>query len=413
MPNILYPFYDLSHVALTPVRLGAEWMKGALNNPMNPIKDTELGRTMAASADMTFRLTKRFDQPAFGIRRVTIDGKSLHVRERDVMDLPFCRLKHFEVKGCKKNRPIVLVGAPLSGHYATLLRNTIEGLLPHHDVYITDWKNSRNIPLSRGYFDLDDCIEYYMEFIRFLGGSKTHLVAVCQPSVPIFVATCLMNKQEPENAPASMTLIGGPIDTRINPTEVNKLAMTRPIDWFETQAISVVPPWYAGAMRQVYPGFLQLTGFMSMNLDRHIDSYFNYFLNLVKGDGESAKKHREFYNEYLAVMDIPAEFYLQTVERVFQQHLIPKGEFVWRDVRADARDIKHTALLCVEGELDDISAPGQTQAAIDLCSNLPAKMKHYHLQKKAGHYGLFSGTRWREEVRPAISKFIADQTTKK
>lgn len=405
MPNILYPLYDLSHVALTPVRLGAEALRNAFQSPLNPLSNTQAGRTVAASADMTFRLTKRFDQPNFGIRQVKIGEKNYHVRERDVLDLPFCRLKHFEVKHTKTKRSTVLIGAPLSGHFSTLLRGTVEALLPHHDVYITDWKNSRNVPLSRGYFDLDDCIDYFMQFIRYLG-PDTHLVAVCQPSVPIFVAVSLMNKLEPKNAPASMTLIGGPIDTRQNPTEVNKLAMTKPLEWFEKQAISIVPPWYAGAMRQVYPGFLQLTGFMSMNLDRHIDSYFNYFMQLVKGDGLSAKKHREFYNEYLAVMDIPAEFYIQTVERVFQKHLIPKKEFVWRGIDVDAADIKHTALLCVEGELDDISAPGQTKAALDLCSGLSASMKKYHLQQKAGHYGLFNGSRWRDEVRPLITDFI-------
>lgn len=412
MPNILYPFYDLSHVALSPLSMSAEFMRDAFQNPLNPLSYTQAGRTAAASADMTFRLTRRFEQPAFGIRNVRIGEKMHHVRERDVLDLPFCRLKHFEVKGLKQKRSTVLVGAPLSGHFSTLLRGTVLELLREHDVYITDWKNSRNIPLSRGYFDLDDCVDYYMQFIRYLG-PETHLVAVCQPSVPIFVAAALMNKLEPKNAPASMTLIGGPIDTRENPTEVNKLATTRDLEWFEKQAISVVPPWYAGAMRQVYPGFLQLTGFMSMNLDRHIDSYFNYFMHLVKGDGLSAKKHREFYNEYLAVMDIPAEFYLQTVERVFQKHVIPKGEYMWRDTRVDAADIKHTALLCVEGELDDISAVGQTKAAIKICTGLPSSMKQYHLQKQAGHYGLFNGTRWRDEVRPLISKFIAEHPRKK
>lgn len=406
MPNSLYPFYDLSHVALTPIRLGAQFVRDTFTNPLNPLSNSEAGRTVAASADMAFRLTRRFDQPSFGLRTTTIDGKKHTVREHDIMDLPFCRLKHFEVKGVKGPRTKVLVGAPLSGHFATLLRNTVEALLPHHDVYITDWKNARNVPLSRGYFDLDDCIDYYMQFIRELG-PEVNIVAVCQPTVPIFVAATLLNQYEPKHAPASMVLIGGPIDTRVNPTEVNKLAKTHDLKWFEQKAISIVPPWYGGALRQVYPGFLQLTGFMSMNLDRHIDSYFNYFMHLVKGDGESAKKHREFYNEYLAVMDIPAEFYLQTVERVFQQHLIPKRQYVWRGKLADPTAIKHTALLCIEGELDDISAVGQTKAALDLCDQLPASMKQYHLQKKAGHYGLFSGTRWREEVRPTISAFIA------
>lgn len=405
MPNSLYPFYDLSHVALTPLRLSAELIRDAFNNPGNPLSYTPAGRTLAATGDVTSRLTKRFEQPDFGIRNVTIDNKKYAVREHDIMDLPFCKLKHFVVKGAPKNRPKMLVCAPQSGHFATLLRGTVEALLPHHDVYITDWKNARNVPLSRGYFDLDDCVEYYMTFLQTLGPDVDAL-AVCQPSVPLLVAITLINKKNKKMAPRSMTLMGGPIDTRINPTEVNKLAMTRPLEWFERNAISVVPPWYAGAMRQVYPGFLQLTGFMSMNLDRHIDSYFKYFLHLVQGDGDSAQKHRDFYNEYLAVMDIPAEFYIQTVERAFQKHLLPKREFMWRGELADPAAITQTALLCIEGELDDISATGQTKAAIDLCNNLPAAKKQYHLQKKAGHYGLFSGSRWRDEVRPVITAFV-------
>lgn len=406
--NILYPFYDLSHVALAPLSLGAELTRDTFQNPMNPASFTGPGHVVAAAADLTFRMTRRFEQPAFNIHEVVIDGKKHHVTEEHVMDLPFCRLKHFSLSGKpSKKRPKVLVGAPMSGHFSTLLRGTIEALLPHHDVYITDWKNSRNVPLSQGYFDLDDCVEYYMEFMKHLG-PDLHLLAVCQPAVPIFVAVSLLNKLHPAKAPRSMTLMGGPIDTRRNPTEVNRLAEKRPLEWFEKQAISIVPPWYAGAMRPVYPGFLQLTGFMSMNLDRHIDSYFTYFQQLVQGDGDGAKKHREFYNEYLAVMDIPAEFYLQTVERVFQTHAIPKGEFYWRGIKADPADIKRTALLCIEGELDDISAVGQTEAAIDLCKNLPKHMKKYHIQAKAGHYGLFNGTRWREEVRPMISEFIRE-----
>jgi poly(3-hydroxybutyrate) depolymerase len=405
MPNSLYPFYDLSHVALTPIRVGAEMLRNAFRNPGNPLSFTPAGRTLSATGDVAFRLTKRFEQPAFGIRDTIIDGKKHAVREHDIMDLPFCKLKHFVIKGAPKNRSKILVCAPQSGHFATLLRGTVEALLPHHDVYITDWKNSRNVPLSRGYFDLDDCVEYYMNFLQALG-PDVHAFAVCQPSVPLLIATTLLNKHNKKIAPRSIVLMGGPIDTRINPTEVNKLAMTRPLEWFERNAVSVVPPWYAGAMRQVYPGFLQLTGFMSMNLDRHIDSYFKYFLHLVKGDGDNAQKHRDFYNEYLAVMDIPAEFYLQTVERAFQKHLLPKREYMWRGELADPAAITETALLCIEGELDDISATGQTKAALKLCNNLSESKKHYHLQKKAGHYGLFSGSRWREEVRPIITAFV-------
>ena len=408
MPTGLYTLYDVGYGMLGPVRQFSEMIRNSFQNPVNPLSFTAPGRLIAAEADMAYRLTKRFEQPKFGIKRVTISNKDYRVVERHPMDLPFCRLKHFEVKDAPKNRPKLLIGAPLSGHFSTLLRNTVEALLPHHDVYITDWKNSRNVPLSQGYFDLDDCVAYYMDFLRELG-PDVHVLGVCQPSVPILIAVALMNKLEKKNAPRSMILMGGPVDTRVNPTEVNRLAMERPLAWFEKNAIGIVPAWYPGGMRQVYPGFLQLNGFLSMNIERHIDSYFKYFGAMVHDDQKAAEKHREFYDEYLSVMDITAEFYLQTVDRVFQRHLLPKGDYIWRDThRVDLSDITDTALLIVEGELDDISAVGQSKATIDLTTSLPDKMKRYHLQKQAGHYGLFSGTRWREEVRPVLTKFIAD-----
>jgi poly(3-hydroxybutyrate) depolymerase len=407
MPTGLYNLYEIGYVALTPVRLWAEATRDIFQNPMSPLSFTPMGRTMAATADVTFRLTRRFEQPAFEINSVFINGKAHKVREEDAQDKAFCRLKHFVVQGAPQ-RPKLLLGAPQSGHFATLLRGTVEALLPYHDVYITDWKNARNVPLSRGYFDLDDCIQYYVDFIKFLG-PDTDTMAVCQPSVPLIAAVAVLSQTEPKAAPRSMVLIGGPIDTRINPTEVNKLSMRKPLSWFKRYAISTVPPAYAGAFRQVYPGFLQLTGFMSMNLDRHIDSYMKYFKHLVQGDGEEAETHRKFYDEYLAVMDLPSEFYLQTVERVFQTHALPKGTFKWRDLTLDLGKIKRTALLCIEGELDDISATGQTKAAIDLCKGLKAAQKKYHLQKDVGHYGLFNGRRWRDQVRPLITDFVNKQ----
>jgi poly(3-hydroxybutyrate) depolymerase len=405
MPTGIYNLYDMNYAMLTPVRAQMEAMRNTFQAPTNPLSFTAPGRFFGALADVGYRLTKRFDQPKFGIKKVIINGKEHRVHEKHPMDLPFCRLKHFTIENPPANRSKLLIGAPISGHFSTLLRNTVEALLPYHDVYITDWKNARDVPLSKGYFDLDDCIQYYMDFLRFLG-PDVHTLGVCQPSVPILLAVALMNKLERKNAPRSMTLMGGPIDTRINPTEVNKLAMDRPLEWFEKNAIAIVPPWYQGGTRQVYPGFLQLNGFVSMNIERHIDSYFKYFQSLVNDDQPGAKKHREFYDEYLAVMDIPAEFYLQTVDRIFQRHLLPKNEYVWRDTKVDMADITDTALLCIEGELDDISAVGQTKAAIDLCVSLRDSMKEHHLQLQAGHYGLFSGTRWREEVRPVMSKFI-------
>lgn len=407
MPTGIYNLYEIGYAALTPVRLWAETTRDIFQNPFSPLNFTPMGRTVAATADMTYRLTRRFEQPSFNITEVTIDGKKYRVREEDSLDKPFCRLKHFIVPNAPK-RPKLLLGAPQSGHFATLLRGTVEALLPYHDVYITDWKNARSVPLSKGYFNLDDCIQYYIDFIKHLG-PDVDLMAVCQPSVPIICAVCALEQTEPKYAPRSMTLIGGPIDTRINPTEVNKLSMTKPLKWFETYAISTVPAMYPGAFRSVYPGFLQLTGFMSMNLDRHVDSYMQYFKHLVQGDGEEAETHRKFYDEYLAVMDLPSEFYLETVDRVFQRHLLPKGEFVWKGLTLDLAQIKHTALLCVEGELDDISATGQTAAALDLCSGLKASKKHYHFQPSVGHYGLFNGRRWRELIRPMITQFIQDQ----
>lgn len=413
MATGIYSLYEMGYAALTPVRLWAETTRDLFQSPFAPLNFTPMGRTVAATADMTYRMTRRFEQPAFDIDTVAINGKNYDVQEDDVLDMPFCRLKHFAVPHAPK-RPKLLLGAPQSGHFATLLRGTVEALLPYHDVYITDWKNARGVPLSKGYFDLDDCIQYYIDFIKHLG-PDLDLMAVCQPSVPIICAVSAIEQTDPKAAPRSMTLIGGPIDTRINPTEVNKLSMTKPLDWFERYAISSVPPMYAGAFRSVYPGFLQLTGFMSMNLDRHIDSYMQYFKHLVKGDGEEAETHRKFYDEYLAVMDLPAEFYIQTVDRVFQRHLLPKGEFVWRDkahdrdVTLDLAAIKHTALLCIEGELDDISATGQTAAALDLCSGLKASQKHYHFQPSVGHYGLFNGRRWRELIRPLITQFVTGQ----
>ncbi len=413
MPTGLYNLYELGYTALTPVRLWAETTRDMFQNPLSPFSFTPQARTMAATADMTHRLTRRFEQPSFNIDDIVINGKTHRVRERDVLNKDFCRLKHFVVIGAPA-RPKLLLGAPQSGHFATLLRGTVEAMLPTHDVYITDWRNARNVPLSKGYFDLDDCIQYYIDFITFLG-PDVDVMAVCQPTVPIVCAVSAIEQTNPAAAPRSMILIGGPIDTRINPTEVNKLSMDKPLDWFKRYAISNVPPVYAGAFRPVYPGFLQLTGFMSMNLDRHIDSYMQYFKHLVQGDGEEAETHRKFYDEYLAVMDLPAEFYLQTVERVFQKHLLPKGEFVWTDKKTgkkltlDLAKIKHTALLCIEGELDDISATGQTAAALDLCSGLKASKKHYHFQPAVGHYGLFNGRRWREIIRPMITDFVINQ----
>jgi len=298
----------------------------------------------------------------------------------------------------------------MSGHYATLLRGTVEALLPEHDVYITDWLDARTVPLSRGSFDLEDYITYVMAFLAHLG-PQTHVIAVCQPTVPVLCAVSLMAQNNDPNQPASMVLMGGPIDTTASPTVVTKLATTKPLEWFERTVIQSVPAYYPGGFRQVYPGFIQLTGFMSMNLDRHVDAHVKLFQHLVRGDGDSADQHRQFYDEYLSVMDLPAEFFLQTVSRIFQQHALPRGTMTWKGQSVDPAAIRHTALLTVEGEIDDICAPGQTRAAHKLCRNIPAKKQVDHLQKGVGHYGIFNGRCWREQILPRVRDLILTHDT--
>jgi poly(3-hydroxybutyrate) depolymerase len=303
-------------------------------------------------------------------------------------------------------QPRVLIVAPLSGHFATLLRGTVETLLLDHDVYITDWVNARDVPLVHGRFDLDDFIDLVVSFLHELG-PDTHLVAVCQPSVPVLAAVALMAAEGDKLQPRSMTLMGGPIDTRRNPTKPNLLATSRPLEWFERTVVETVPARYIGAFRRVYPGFLQLAGFMTMNLDRHVTAHFDQYKHLIRGDGESADAHRRFYDEYTSVMDLPADFYLQTIERVFQQHALALGSFTSRGRKVEPAAIKRTALLAVEGENDDICAVGQTAAALDLCTGLAAAKKQHHLQPKVGHYGVFNGRRWRSEIYPKVRDFIA------
>jgi len=407
---MLYQLYDLYHASLTPARVAAELMRTALQNPMTPLAYTPMGRSLAAGAEMFERATRRFGKPEFGLHTTYIDGKRVEVQERVIAEKPFCNLLHFKRK-TKRNDPKVLIVAPISGHFATLLRGTVEALLPHHDVYITDWVDARQVPLSEGRFNLDDYVDYAIDFIRALG-PDVHLIAVCQPAVPVFVAACLMEKWNDPKRPYSITLMGGPIDPRVSKTAVTELAEQRPLSWFENTVTTQVPFYYPGAFRKVYPGFIQLGGFMSMNLDRHLGSYLKFFQYLVKGDGESAESHRRFYNEYLAVMDLPAEFYLQTVEIVFQKHLLPKGQMKWKDPKTgqlhdvDPGAITRTALLTIEGELDDISARGQTTAAHGLCENLPQTRQFHHLQMAVGHYGIFNGRRWREQIMQRVRHFI-------
>lgn len=407
---MLYHLYDMQHAMLTPARAAAEGMRHLYQNPFNPLTYTQAGRTFAAGAEVFERMTRRFGRPEFGLHTTEIDGKTVHVTEEDLIVKPFCHLLHFK-RDTRRIDPKVLVVAPMSGHWATLLRGTVQALLPHHDVYITDWEDARQVPLKDGRFNLDDYIDYLREFIIFLG-SDVHLIAVCQPAVPVMATACLMNAENHPHMPRSMTLMGGPIDTRVTPTEVTQLAEERPMSWFENGLISEVPFYYPGAHRRVYPGFLQLSGFMSMNMDRHVGAHMEFFNHLIAGDDESADSHRKFYDEYLSVMDLPAEFYLQTVDTVFQRQLLPKSLMKWRDPKTEKlhdvlpAKIRKTALLTIEGELDDISAHGQTTAAHDLCTALPASMHYHHFQDDVGHYGIFNGRRWREQIMPRIRHFI-------
>ena len=402
----LYSLKEMQNAGLTPLRMMANATKNMFSNPLSPLAYTDLGRHMAAGAELVERITQSYPKPEFGFTDTLIDGKKTAVWEEVVLEKPFCQLRQFK-RASKVKQPKLLIVAPMSGHHATLLRGTVEAFLPHNDVYITDWVDARNVPLFKGEFDLNDYIDYVIEFARFLG-PDTHTLGVCQPSVPLLAAVALMNDMKDPCAPATMTLMGGPVDTRKTPTQVNQFSKEHPIEWFEANVVTRVPLNYSGFMRRVYPGFLQLAGFMSMNFERHVDAHVDLFKHITQGDGESAAQHRTFYNEYLSVADLPAEFYLQTIEEVFHKHSLPKGELFHRDMRVRPEAITKTAILAVEGELDDISGIGQTKAALDIAKQLSTGKKKYHLQKGVGHYGIFNGRKWREQVRPVITDWIND-----
>jgi poly(3-hydroxybutyrate) depolymerase len=403
-----YQLYEMNHAAMAPWRAVADATRLTFQNPLNPFADTPLGRSVAAAAEVFERMTRRYGKPEFGITSVEVDNKQIGVSEEVVWQKPFCSLLHFR-RDLPKDRaadPKVLIVAPLSGHYATLLRGTVEAMLPAHDVFITDWADARMVPTSDGNFDLDDYIDYLIEIFHHLG-PHTHVMAVCQPSVPVLATVALLSEDRDPDLPASMTLMGGPIDTRLAPTAVNQLAEARGTEWFRRNTIMTVPFPHPGFMRKVYPGFLQLSGFMAMNYERHATAHQEFYQHLVDGDGEPAEKHREFYDEYLAVMDLTAEFYLQTVETVFVKHLLPNGLMTHRGRLVRTETIRHTALLTVEGERDDISGVGQTKAAQTLCSNLSYDMKQHYLAMGVGHYGVFNGSRFRSDIQPRIADFIA------
>src|SRR5262245_5705643 len=408
-----YYWYEMQHAAVAPVRAASEALRLFYQNPVNPLTHTTLGKSVAAGCEMFERVTRRYGKPDWNIAPMKIDGQEVAVHTEIVWQRPFWNLVHFEPALTDSyRRAKVLLVAPMSGHYATLLRGTVEALLPRHDVYITDWVDARMVPLAMGRFDLDDYIDYLVSILHYLGGD-THIIAVCQPSVPVLAAVSVMEARSDPYVPLSMVLMGGPIDTRVNPTIVNRLAEQRGIDWFRRNVITQVPFPNPGTMRDVYPGFLQIGGFMSMNLDRHLSAHHDMFMHLVRGDGDSAHKHREFYDEYLAVMDLAAEFYLQTVETVFIKHALPKGEMMHRRVAVDPSRIRNVALLTVEGEKDDISGLGQTQAAHALCTNIPSDKKARYVQLGVGHYGVFNGSRFRAEILPRIADFIFSNDTQR
>lgn len=392
---IYYEQFDAAYLAMSPVRWSAAATRALFGNPFNPFSYTWAGRMMNASADVFAGMAARRCKPDW----------SLPATVEVFDDRPFGRLIRF-VTGDARERPRVLVVAPMSGHYATLLRGTVEALLDDHDVYVTDWADARDVPASAGRFDFHDYIGYVKDYIGALG-PDVHVIAVCQPAPAVIAAVALLAADDDPAQPRSMTLMGGPVDVRTAPTAPTELAASRSLEWFERELTMRVPQWYRGAGRAVYPGFLQIGAFMSMHPERHVDAHWKIFEDLVRGDGESAQKRRAFYDEYLSVMDITAEFYLQTVDEVFQRATLATGTMSWRGQHVDPAAIGKTALLTVEGELDDISAPGQTLAAQTLCSGIPADERGNLLKPGVGHYGIFSGRTWRTEIAPHIAAFIA------
>jgi poly(3-hydroxybutyrate) depolymerase len=401
---MLYQIYDWQRMALEPWRAFAAAGNQIYGSPESPLSLLPGSRNVAAAFDLMTRLTQDYERPAFGITSVESGAREYAVTERCELDKPFCRLVHF-AKAKAPKQPRVVVFAPLSGHFATLLRDTVRTLLADHDVWITDWKDAKEIPIAEGPFHFDDYVAYVREFLRFVG-PEVHAISVCQPTVPVLAAVSLMAAAG-EDVPHTLTMMGGPIDTRRSPTAVNMFAKHRPLSWFEAKVIQRVPMRYPGVMRRVYPGFLQFAGFVAMNPNRHMESHVQYYHQLVEGDGESAEAHRRFYDEYNAVMDLPAEYYLETVERVFQEHLLPKGKLVVAGETVRPEAIKHSALFTIEGELDDISGSGQTEAAQGLTTGIPARDKQHFLAKGVGHYGIFSGRKYREMIYPRIRDFIA------
>jgi poly(3-hydroxybutyrate) depolymerase len=416
---MLYQFYENHRSVMEPFADLAQIAAKLYSNPMLPVGQMPMAQRLSAAYDLMHRLGKDYVKPVFGIQSIQIDDNDIAIHERIEIDKPFCELRRFkrftddaDTLTMLKSQPVVLIVAPLSGHYATLLRDTVRTMLQGHKVYITDWKNARLVPMSEGDFHLDDYVNYVQEFIRYLQGryGNCHVMSVCQPTVPVLAAVSLMASRG-ETTPLSMTMMGGPIDARKTPTAVNNMATQRSLDWFENNVIFRVPPNFPGEGRRVYPGFLQHTGFVAMNPDRHVSSHYDYFQNLIKGDDSSTESHRQFYDEYNAVLDMDANYYLETIATVFQDFKLVNDSWdvlneQGQSEHVSPEDIQSTALLTVEGELDDISGSGQTAAAHDLCTGIPkAKRQHYEVEG-AGHYGIFSGRRWRDMVYPVVKAFI-------
>ncbi|MFM2075525.1 MAG: hypothetical protein RJB34_1830 [Pseudomonadota bacterium] len=416
---MLYQIYENQRSVMEPFADLAEIAARLYSNPMLPMGQLPVSQRLSAAYDLMHRLGKDYVKPVFGIHSIAVEGKDIAIHERIEIDKPFCELRRFkrftddvDTLNTLKHQPVVLIVAPLSGHYATLLRDTVRTMLQGHKVYITDWKNARLVPVSEGDFHLDDYVNYIQEFIRYLQDryGNCHVMSVCQPTVPVLAAVSLMASRG-ETTPLSMTMMGGPIDARKTPTAVNNMATQRSLEWFENNVIFRVPPNFPGSGRRVYPGFLQHTGFVAMNPDRHVSSHYDYFQNLIKGDDSSTESHRQFYDEYNAVLDMDANYYLETIATVFQDFKLVNDAWDVLNEQGESehvspQDIRSTALLTVEGELDDISGSGQTAAAHDLCTGIPkAKRQHYEVEG-AGHYGIFSGRRWRDMVYPVVKAFI-------
>ena len=418
---MLYQAYETQRTLMEPFVDFAQAAAKMYGSTTGPLAQNPFVQRMAAGYGLIYRLGKDYEKPTFGIQTISDGQVEIAIHERIEIDKPFCELRRFkrfsddtDVLAKLKDQPAVLIVAPLSGHYATLLRDTVKTMLKDHKVYITDWKNARLIPLSEGEFHLDDYVNYVQEFIRHLQGKygNCHVISVCQPTVPVFAAISLMASRG-ETTPLSMTMMGGPIDARKSPTSVNNLAVNKPFSWFENNVIYKVPSNFAGVGRRVYPGFLQHTGFVAMNPSNHANSHFDYFKNLVKGDEASAEVHRKFYDEYNAVLDMDADYYLETIDVVFQKYKLVNGTWDVKSVKGQLErvkpgDIKTTRVMTVEGELDDISGSGQTRAALEMCTGVPAAHKKHFEALGAGHYGIFSGRRWREAVYPAVTAFILE-----